>query len=443
MHVRRKKIINNNLYEGEFLLIGSNKIDLPDGFGKMIYDNGDVYEGEWANGIRTGKGKMIYECGRVYEGEYKNNLKHGCGKLIYSNGQVYEGEFENNFMCGIGSMLFKNGDKYIGKFKDGYMHGDGILSNIDFVYTGDFLFNIMEGFGMITYANGDFYEGEFIGNKAYGSGKLWTKNIVLEGDFYQGVLNSRGIETVLNKYVYIGNFTESLKHGIGFIKYANGDKYIGNFAYGYQDGIGKFEYNCGKRIYGLWKSGFLEGMCILVYGCGDVYKGEFRNEKKYGFGIFHILEKNQKYLQFWNDDKLIDSIRINNNIKNTENFLDIYVLNEEDLSEEEKEKIICPISQEYICVPISTSCGHIFCKINLKNIILNKCPMCRQNIEYYSDNDEIKTILNKCKFGVKIKDENIEIDLNEIINVKIFLNTYKKIKTDGSNDSLVDMFGIL
>ncbi len=41
-------------YEGE-----RNKDELPHGFGKYSYVDGDVYEGYWENGFKHGKGKII------------------------------------------------------------------------------------------------------------------------------------------------------------------------------------------------------------------------------------------------------------------------------------------------------------------------------------------------------------------------------------------------
>jgi hypothetical protein len=42
------------LYDGNFLYGKRN------GFGKMIYSNGDIYEGEWIDNVIKGKG--IYSC---------------------------------------------------------------------------------------------------------------------------------------------------------------------------------------------------------------------------------------------------------------------------------------------------------------------------------------------------------------------------------------------
>jgi len=43
-----------------------------------------------------GKGKMIYNDGRVYEGDFLYDKKNGKGKMTYPNGKVEEGEWNND-----------------------------------------------------------------------------------------------------------------------------------------------------------------------------------------------------------------------------------------------------------------------------------------------------------------------------------------------------------
>ena len=38
----------------------------------MIYNNGDIYKGNWINDKKEGNGKMIYKNGYIYEGNWKN-----------------------------------------------------------------------------------------------------------------------------------------------------------------------------------------------------------------------------------------------------------------------------------------------------------------------------------------------------------------------------------
>ena len=53
---------------------------------KMIYNNGDVYEGDLINYKKNGHGTMEYKNSDVYEGEWKDDVVNGQGKMIYANG---------------------------------------------------------------------------------------------------------------------------------------------------------------------------------------------------------------------------------------------------------------------------------------------------------------------------------------------------------------------
>jgi hypothetical protein len=69
------------------------------GKGRMIYNNGAVYEGDFIQDVIKGKGKSIFPNGDIYEGEWEyfeeegNSLPSGRGKKTYANGKVVEGDW--------------------------------------------------------------------------------------------------------------------------------------------------------------------------------------------------------------------------------------------------------------------------------------------------------------------------------------------------------------
>ena len=75
------------------------------------------------------------------------------GKISFDNGDTYEGEFEAILIKG--KMIYGNGDVYDGGFYDGEKHGKGVLSckNGD-IYTGDWNYGTFSGNGTIKYADG-------------------------------------------------------------------------------------------------------------------------------------------------------------------------------------------------------------------------------------------------------------------------------------------------
>ena len=54
---------------------------------------GDVYEGDWINGERTGKGKYTWRNGDIFVGDFNKGLK-GKGRMYFkSSGKREFGEY--------------------------------------------------------------------------------------------------------------------------------------------------------------------------------------------------------------------------------------------------------------------------------------------------------------------------------------------------------------
>jgi len=94
----------------------------PNGFGFLIFTNGDKYVGEWKNGKKQGQGTFTYGKGKwegeKYEGEFKDGYRHGQGTYTWSDGRKYEGEFEDGIKHGQGTWTSINGDKYVGEWRE-------------------------------------------------------------------------------------------------------------------------------------------------------------------------------------------------------------------------------------------------------------------------------------------------------------------------------------
>lgn len=59
----------------------------------------------------------------VYEGEALDSTPHGVGKMTYQNGDQYHGEFRHGKRCGLGEMKFIDGRLLRGRFKSDKLIG--------------------------------------------------------------------------------------------------------------------------------------------------------------------------------------------------------------------------------------------------------------------------------------------------------------------------------
>ena len=55
---------------------------------------GDIYKGNFKNGIFNGKGTFTAKAGWKYEGNFVNGQPEGQGKLTTENNVVYKGKFK-------------------------------------------------------------------------------------------------------------------------------------------------------------------------------------------------------------------------------------------------------------------------------------------------------------------------------------------------------------
>lgn len=86
----------NEFYEGE---VDENQI--MNGFGTYHYENGDFYEGEFLNGLKSGQGEYKYADGSSYIGEWFKDKKHGLGTFKFKayeiTGHWHQDDFINGF----------------------------------------------------------------------------------------------------------------------------------------------------------------------------------------------------------------------------------------------------------------------------------------------------------------------------------------------------------
>ena len=106
------------------------------GKGTYYYSNGDIYEGDWEDSLRSGKGTLLcHKKGDSCRGEFFQD-EFVSGVYTDSNGSVYknishpensslDGGFMKGRLFGYGRIEFSDGGIYDGLFKDGKRSGEG------------------------------------------------------------------------------------------------------------------------------------------------------------------------------------------------------------------------------------------------------------------------------------------------------------------------------
>lgn len=193
-----KTVING--YNGEILNGRRN------GYGEMIYTNGDTYLGYWKDDKHEGTGTYTYFNGDKYVGNFNNNLKNGNGTFYYYKSKSrFQGVWENNIQKN-GTLFFNNGD---------YFKGDIDIPGEE-----------LNGYGIYTWRNGDYYEGSFKFGKKNGEGKYyWSDGASFKGRWLNDKENGPGLMIWSDGGSYRGNYINGLRSGKGIHRYVDGKVY--------------------------------------------------------------------------------------------------------------------------------------------------------------------------------------------------------------------------
>ncbi|KAG6618310.1 Radial spoke head 10 B [Phytophthora cinnamomi] len=106
---------------------------VPHGQGESHHHaSGEVYEGSWVTGRRSGHGVATLRDGSIYRGEWRNGRRNGFGIFDDARTRVhYDGKWVGGVRCGRGESKYANGCSYEGDWLDDVRHGNGRYSFID------------------------------------------------------------------------------------------------------------------------------------------------------------------------------------------------------------------------------------------------------------------------------------------------------------------------
>ena len=103
---------------------------LPHGEGILVMEIGGKAYGTWVHGKQQGYGRVEFDTGTVYEGDIADDMYNGKGKIVSAD-STYEGDWVDDQPHGFGTMTDYWGDVYVGEFDQGQYNGQGKLTCAD------------------------------------------------------------------------------------------------------------------------------------------------------------------------------------------------------------------------------------------------------------------------------------------------------------------------
>lgn len=226
---------------------------------------------------------MYFDCdfSLLYEGEFEDNFKNGSGReYININSGHYDGEFSKNKWHGKGIYFFGNKGRVEGVLNDFYF-----VNKCKYIYEDAKYSEVLE-----------CYDGNVINSHEV---------LKLDNQIEQKIENDK--IPYKEQYSELVSLVESLAKSKDYItlKFDKLDKkngfYIGEINFSNNPhGRGLFQFRKGKYNLGYWVNGLKEGYCKEYNDHRLVYEGNFRRDKKFGYGCYVISGK--KYYGCFNYD---------------------------------------------------------------------------------------------------------------------------------------------
>ena len=176
----------------------------------MVYRNGDIYNGDFAQGKEHGNGQMMFaDPASEYVGSWSNGMPSGMGIMKRSNGGSYEGHFLAGRYYGQGTLSLPDGTRYRGQWSNDALNGFATVEYRDGRYYRGTLSNgKRHGSGFLQWADGSSYEGTFVDHQIEGVGvyRSMEEGSVYHGSFVNGQASGFGIRTFGDGHVVMGEW---------------------------------------------------------------------------------------------------------------------------------------------------------------------------------------------------------------------------------------------
>lgn len=297
---------DGSIYVGEL-----NADGRVEGWGRLRWTNGDVYEGEFLDGLMHGQGTFTSGVAGAYRGGFVRGYREGRGTMIYPDGTGYEGDFLANHFHGRGRLSWSQGDYYDGEFVENRMTGYGERHFADgTLYVGQLVDGVFDGKGELRRATGEHYLGDFKAGKMHGRG-IFTdaQQRQFSGEFSEDSFTGEGSFVSEEGFVYVGEFKDWRFAGKGLATDAAGNQWEGEYEQGQLKGEGRYRAASGEQYTGHFRFDQFDGEGTLRSATGEVYEGEFSFGRKHGKGVLTYpapIDGISRIEGRWEYDRLVD-----------------------------------------------------------------------------------------------------------------------------------------
>lgn len=139
--------------------------------GRFDFDDGGVYIGGWLDGKAHGHGVCT---GPKSQGEFSGSWNYGfevSGVYKWPSGATYEGQWQNGKRHGIG-VEYRGKWVYKGEWTQGYKGRYGVRASLLSAakYEGTWANGLQDGYGSESYADGGTYQGQWLRGMRHGYG---------------------------------------------------------------------------------------------------------------------------------------------------------------------------------------------------------------------------------------------------------------------------------
>lgn len=248
--------------------------------------DGSRYRGEVVDGLLQGPGRLDYDNGAWFEGQFKDGRPSGQGEWSGFFGERYTGEFGDGLFEGRGVLTYEDGTRYEGHFHQSRMHGEGWLQQDGSSYRGEFRKDRQHGYGSLDYADGSSHRGQFVDGQANGHGvRIDSEGNQFVGIFRDNLLEGVGSYRGADGASYAGAFRHNLFHGDGRYESATGNVWRGNFRQGAASGPGEYHGHDGEHYSGEFRHWRFHGKGRLSKADGSLHEGLFARGEVDGKGV--------------------------------------------------------------------------------------------------------------------------------------------------------------